>query len=148
MCDRNSVSVSETKTDTEFRYRYRSRNLFSRNRNCIILHFSEIAIKIPLYIDCLYFAASCLISICRWWLKRIIFIKIWLAYPQTTKASNTYSSANSSTSTNSNRFVDYPIWTRGADYAHQIILAPLDLQTLLRPWISLFMLKILKKRKV
>ena len=42
MSNRNSVLASGTVTDTEFWYRYRSRNLFSRNRNCIILHFFEL----------------------------------------------------------------------------------------------------------
>ena len=45
VCDRNSVSVSGTETHTEFRYR--SQNLFSQNRNCNLLHFSDIGIKIP-----------------------------------------------------------------------------------------------------
>ena len=44
VCDRNSVSGTETRV--EFRYRYWSHNFFSKNRNCIILHFSEIELHI------------------------------------------------------------------------------------------------------
>ena len=41
--DRNSVSAESI--GRNHWYRFRSRNLFSRNRNCIILHFSWVANK-------------------------------------------------------------------------------------------------------
>ena len=34
-----------------------------------------------------------------------------------------------------------PISTKEADYAHEIILAPSDFQTFLRPWFALFKIK-------